>query len=229
MSGGQRQRVALGRAIVREPQAFLLDEPLSNLDARLRVETRAELARLHRRLKATMLYVTHDQEEAMTLGDRVAVLRDGRLQQLAPPMEVYRRPANVFVAGFIGSPTMNLVAGRLGSEGGRLQFQSPCFSVTLDDALPTARPGQEVQLGVRPQDVRVVEPTNADAAGRVDVIQPLGSDMVVHLNLSGGSGATPLTVVLPADLQVGVDDQIGVRFSRDRLHLFEAKEGGRLN
>jgi multiple sugar transport system ATP-binding protein len=132
LSGGQRQRVALGRAIVREPQAFLLDEPLSNLDARLRVETRAELARLHRRLKATMIYVTHDQEEAMTLGDRVAVLRDGRLQQLAPPMEIYRRPANVFVAGFIGSPTMNFVSGRLSSEGGRLHFQSPYFKVASE-------------------------------------------------------------------------------------------------
>src|SRR5262245_30811754 len=229
MSGGQRQRVALGRAIVREPQAFLLDEPLSNLDARLRVETRAELARLHRRLEATMLYVTHDQEEAMTLGDRVAALRDGWLQQLAPPMEVYRRPANAFVAGFIGSPTMNFVPGRLSSDGGPLRFESPYFSVPLDGALPAPPPAREVRLGVRPQDVQVAEPTSADAKGRVDVIQPLGSDMVVYLKLSGGSEEMPLTVVVPADLRVGVDDPIGVRFPRDRLHLFDTKGGGRLN
>jgi multiple sugar transport system ATP-binding protein len=228
LSGGQRQRVALGRAIVREPQAFLLDEPLSNLDARLRVETRAELARLHRRLKATMIYVTHDQEEAMTLGDRVAVLRDGRLQQLAPPMEIYRRPANVFVAGFIGSPTMNFVSGRLGGDGGRLQFQSPYFNLALE-SLPTARPEQEVRLGVRPQDIRVVEPTDADARGRVDVIQSLGSDMVVYLKMAGGDREVTLTVVLPADLPIRVDDTIGIQFCRNRLHLFEAREGARLD
>lgn len=228
LSGGQRQRVALGRAIVREPQAFLLDEPLSNLDARLRVETRAELARLHRRLKATMIYVTHDQEEAMTLGDRVAVLRDGRLQQLAPPMDIYRRPANVFVAGFIGSPTMNFVSGRLSSDGGRTQFQSPYFKVALE-GLPAARPEQEVRLGIRPQDVRVVDPTDADASGRVDVIQPLGSDMVVYLKVPGGDREMTLTVVLPTDRPVRVDDTIGIQFCRNRLHLFEAREGARLD
>src|SRR3954468_21736865 len=118
LSGGQRQRVALGRAIVREPRAFLFDEPLSNLDAQLRVETRAELGRLHRRLGATMVYVTHDQVEAMTLGTRVAVLKDGMLQQVAPPMELYRRPATQFVAAFIGSPRMNLIPGRLTMDGG---------------------------------------------------------------------------------------------------------------
>jgi multiple sugar transport system ATP-binding protein len=229
MSGGQRQRVALGRAIVREPQAFLLDEPLSNLDARLRVETRAELARLHRRLRATMLYVTHDQEEAMTLGDRVAVLRDGRVQQVAPPMEVYRRPANAFVAGFIGSPAMNFVPGRLAGDAGRPQFQSPYFRLDLDGAPPAPPPGPEVQLGVRPQDVRVVDPGDADAVGRVDVLQPLGSDVVVHLKLPGDAGETSLTVVLPTDVPVAVDDQVGVRFARDRLHLFAAGDGARLD
>src|SRR5262249_32050265 len=125
LSGGQRQRVALGRAMVRQPQAFLLDEPLSNLDARLRVQTRAELARMHRPLGATIVYVTHDQEEAMTLGDRVAVLRDGRLQQLAPPMEIYRRPANVFVAGFIGSPAMNFFRCTSRRGNGQLRLESP--------------------------------------------------------------------------------------------------------
>ena len=132
LSGGQRQRVALGRAIVREPKAFLFDEPLSNLDAQLRVETRAELARLHRRLAATMVYVTHDQVEAMTLGTRVAVLKDGMLQQVAPPMELYRRPQNRFVASFIGSPSMNFVRGEVErTSGDVMRFEAPGFSVTL--------------------------------------------------------------------------------------------------
>src|SRR5690348_7780254 len=131
LSGGQRQRVALGRAIVREPKAFLFDEPLSNLDAQLRVETRAELARLHRRLGATMVYVTHDQVEAMTLGTRVAVLKDGTLQQVAPPMELYRRPLNQFVASFIGSPSMNFVEGSISRENGRAQFNASGISIPV--------------------------------------------------------------------------------------------------
>src|SRR5881398_1735238 len=129
LSGGQRQRVALGRAIVREPKAFLFDEPLSNLDAQLRVETRAELARLHRRLTATMVYVTHDQVEAMTLGTRVAVLKDGVLQQVAPPMELYRRPINQFVAGFIGSPAMNFIRGTITRDNGHARFSAPGVTI----------------------------------------------------------------------------------------------------
>ncbi len=129
LSGGQRQRVALGRAVIREPQAFLLDEPLSNLDARLRVETRAELARMHRRLGATMLYVTHDQEEAMTLGDRVAVMHEGRLQQVAPPLEIYHRPTNRFVAEFVGSPAMNLLPATLRRDAGAIRIEGPGISL----------------------------------------------------------------------------------------------------
>ncbi|HEX7122738.1 MAG TPA: ABC transporter ATP-binding protein, partial [Gemmatimonadaceae bacterium] len=132
LSGGQRQRVALGRAIVREPRAFLLDEPLSNLDAQLRADTRAELARLHRRLGVTMVYVTHDQTEAMSLGTRVAVLRDGVLQQVAPPLELYRRPANQFVAGFIGTPPMNFVRGRIRREGAKHVFEGAALTVPIE-------------------------------------------------------------------------------------------------
>src|SRR5690348_5553316 len=150
LSGGQRQRVALGRAIVREPKAFLFDEALSNLDAQLRVETRAELARLHRRLGATMVYVTHDQVEAMTLGTRVAVLKDGVLQQVAPPMELYRRPRNQFVASFIGSPSMNFVRGSIERENGRARFIAPGFTIPLADG--AMRPGAVV-LAVRPHDL----------------------------------------------------------------------------
>ena len=206
LSGGQRQRVALGRAIVREPQGFLFDEPLSNLDAKLRVETRAELARLHRRLRTTVVYVTHDQEEAMTLGSRVAVLRDGALQQVAPPMELYRRPANRFVAGFVGSPEMNFLAGDLLSGA--------------------ARPG--LVLGVRPHDVAVVPRGTGDVDAAVDVVEPLGSELVVYLRLDGRLGGTELRAVTPPEPAIEPETTVGVRFDPARLHWFEAESGRRV-
>jgi multiple sugar transport system ATP-binding protein len=258
LSGGERQRVALGRAIVREPKAFLLDEPLSNLDALLRVQTRGELARLHRQLGATMLYVTHDQEEALTLGDRVAVLRDGDLQQVASPMEIYRRPANVSVAGFIGSPSMNFFRCALWGEAGRLRLVSPWFIVEMDGGPKIHANREHVLLGVRPDDVQliVVEPgtAQADAVGRVDVIQPLGSEILTQMCLTGKptraigvppvppgglglrdqtseqtTGEMRVTMMLPAETKLRVDDRVGIRFPRDRLHLFEADSGRRLN
>jgi len=198
LSGGQRQRVALGRAMVREPQAFLLDEPLSNLDARLRVETRLELASLHQRLGSTMVYVTHDQVEAMTLGDRVAVLDRGVLQQVAPPMELYRRPANRFVAGFIGSPGMNFLE----------------------------RDG--TVLGIRPQDVGLLP---ADARGddtlpaTVRIVEPLGSEQVVHLALTDGA---PLVAVAPPMPPVAAGTSLAVRLPTEALHRFDARSGERL-
>ncbi|MGE3804527.1 MAG: ABC transporter ATP-binding protein [Gemmataceae bacterium] len=225
LSGGQRQRVALGRAMVREPAAFLLDEPLSNLDARLRVQTRAELARMHRSLKATMLYVTHDQEEAMTLGDRVAVLNEGRLQQLAPPMEIYRRPVNAFVAGFIGSPAMNFFRCKHRQEASS-KLETGEFSLQFANQLPA---GAEVLLGIRPQDIRLAEGDQGDARARVDVVQPLGSDIVIHLNLLGGSETARATLVQPAERALRVDDQVEINFPRDRLHLFDGKSEQRLN
>jgi len=232
LSGGQRQRVALGRAIVREPLAFLFDEPLSNLDARLRVQTRAELARLHRRLEATMIYVTHDQEEAMTLGQRVAVLRDGVLQQVAPPMEIYGRPANRFVAGFVGSPEMNFFEGELRADGGRTRVAAPGFALEVDsDRLPaeTAVDGRVV-VAVRPQDVRLVDPDGAaeppDLTTTVEVVEPLGSELLLHLARPDGRGE--IRAVVPAERAVRVDDRVGVRFRRDRLHLFDAGDGRRL-
>jgi ABC-type sugar transport system ATPase subunit len=208
LSGGQRQRVALGRAIVREPQVFLFDEPLSNLDAKLRVETRAELARLHRRLGATAVYVTHDQEEALTLGGRVAVLREGLLQQVAPPMELYRRPANRFVAGFVGSPEMNFLPG---------------------DLLARAAPAPGLELGVRPHDVGVVAAGAGDIDARVDVVEPLGSELVVHLRL-GADGAGPaLLAVTPPEPPIVADTVVGVRLDRGRLHWFEEASGRRVD
>jgi len=221
LSGGQRQRVALGRAIVRAPQVFLLDEPLSNLDARLRVQTRTELARLQRRLRATMLYVTHDQEEAMTLGDRVAVMRDGRVEQLAAPLELYRRPASTFVAGFVGSPAMNLVpvtvADGIAGAGG------PAAHGGL--AVPVAAPAGDLLLGIRPPDLDLVAPDGADARGRIELIEALGRDLLCHVAIA--PSLPDLRVLAPADAEVREGDTVGLRLRRDRLHLFD-RDGRRL-
>ena len=226
LSGGQRQRVALGRAIVREPRAFLFDEPLSNLDARLRLETRAELSRLHRRLGATMIYVTHDQIEAMTLGQRVAVLKDGVLQQIAPPMELYRRPANQFVAGFIGSPAMNFIEGTLRRDGDACVFASP--SLTLPVACAPAD-GDAVVLGVRPEHITVGAPISEGAgvaAGVVTLIEPIGGEQIVHVTLGDGAG---LVAMAPPDAPVAVDETVSLQIAPDRLHLFRTRDGRRMD
>jgi multiple sugar transport system ATP-binding protein len=209
LSGGQRQRVALGRAIVREPLVFLFDEPLSNLDAKLRVETRAELARLHRRLKATVVYVTHDQEEAMTLGSRVAVMRDGFLQQVAPPMELYRRPANRFVAGFVGSPAMNFLPGD-----------------TVAGKAPAPKPG--ATLGVRPHDVTIVLQGQGDLDAWVDVVEPRGSELLIYLRLGAKGEGPELRVVAPPEPAIEPERNVGVVFDRERLHWFDGENGRRL-
>jgi multiple sugar transport system ATP-binding protein len=209
LSGGQRQRVALGRAIVREPKAFLFDEPLSNLDAKLRVETRAELARLHRRLAATVVYVTHDQEEAMTLGSRVAVMRDGFLQQVAPPMEIYRRPANQFVAGFVGSPAMNFLPGGI----------VPGLSQTPRDG---------VTLGVRPHDITIAPQGTGDLDAWVDVVEPRGSELLVYLRLGADHNGPELRVVAPPEPPIEPERVVGVKFDRERLHWFEEHSGRRV-
>ncbi|MGD8494965.1 MAG: sn-glycerol-3-phosphate ABC transporter ATP-binding protein UgpC [Gemmatimonadales bacterium] len=228
LSGGQRQRVALGRAIVREPQAFLLDEPLSNLDAKLRVQTRAELGRLHRRLGATMLYVTHDQEEAMTLGDRVAILDGGVIQQVAPPMEVYRRPANRFVAGFIGSPAMNFFTGEIRRTEDGASFEAGSLLVPLPRDRESPAGGPAV-LGVRPHDIRLCGAEDGDVSARVDVVEPMGAETLVHLAL-GVEPATPdVRAVVPAETGVEEEDTVGLHLHRDRLHLFAVGDGNRLN
>jgi multiple sugar transport system ATP-binding protein len=230
LSGGERQRVALGRAIAREPAAFLLDEPLSNLDAARRVEARAELVRLHRRLGATMLYVTHDQEEAMTLGDRVAVLHNGEIQQVGPPLEVYRRPANTFVAGFIGSPAMNLFRGTPRRRDAGLAVETAGFVFDLADVakLPGDLPNQVV-FGIRPEDIEVIDHSQADVTAEVDVVESLGDESHVHLVLASPAGEVRVTVALPARVAVPSEPRVGLRFARDRLHLFDAGQGNRLN
>jgi len=228
LSGGQRQRVALGRAIVREPKAFLLDEPLSNLDPLLRAGTRAELALLHRRLGATMVYVTHDQEEAMTLGTRVAVMRDGAIEQLAPGLEVFRRPANAFVAGFVGSPAMNLwrCAGTPARQGVRLT--SPAFAIELDGIEPAACGDGEMLVGVRPHDIDLVPDGEGDGSGTVEIVEPLGPATVVHLRVDGAPQDLVRVVAAP-DTRTSVGERCGFRLRRDRVHVFAGDTGRRMN
>jgi len=201
LSGGQRQRVAMGRAIVREPQAFLMDEPLSNLDARLRVQVRAEISALQRNLGVTTVYVTHDQVEAMTMGDRVAVMRKGELQQVAGPEELYERPRNLFVAGFIGSPAMNLLDARLGRRDGGHEAVLGEQRIALDPELLSDRPalrsfeGREVILGIRPEALEDAEvaadaPADRRLKGRLELREALGSEIVAHVGIDARQAET---------------------------------------
>jgi len=224
LSGGQRQRVALGRAIVREPKAFLLDEPLSNLDPVLRLDTRTELALLHRRLNATMVYVTHDQEEAMTLGTRVAVMRDGILEQLARPLDVFRRPANAFVAGFVGSPAMNLCPALCKRIHDEWRIVSPAFSIVMKDLSVPLVEGKAVIVGIRPHDVTLTSAPDADGNGRVEIVEPLGPAMVVHLRVDDLPHQL-LRIVVSDDAPIQVDDRLSFRLRRDRLHVFDGESG----
>jgi multiple sugar transport system ATP-binding protein len=229
LSGGQRQRVAVGRAIVRQPAVYLFDEPLSNLDARLRVEMRVELKRLHRALRTTTIYVTHDQEEAMTLGDRVMVMDKGELQQCAPPLEIFDHPANRFVAGFLGTPPMNFFEGKVQREG-ECRFRGAGLDLALPDSLSqrlsdwVERP---VVLGVRPEHVRVANGT-ADPKRTIkltlDVVQPLGSMADVHLSTSTGQS---LVARLEARQIPGGTDSAKLLVEFERLHLFEPGPHGK--
>jgi ABC-type sugar transport system ATPase subunit len=228
LSGGERQRVALGRVIVRQPRAYLFDEPLSNLDPQLREQARVELAQLHRQAGSTMLYVTHDQKEAMTLGDRVGVLRDGSLQQIAAPTELYQKPVNLFVAGFIGSPSMNFFRAALSSQAEKASLETPWCTIILDGHQPPLERG-EVVAGIRPHDLRLVDNRDADTVAQVEVIQRLGNEVQAHLQLKGEGSETQFTAVLAAEFGISVGDQVGLRFPRDRFHLFDASSGLRLN
>jgi multiple sugar transport system ATP-binding protein len=211
LSGGQRQRVAMGRAIVRRPQAFLMDEPLSNLDAKLRVQTRAEIARLQDDLGTTTIYVTHDQVEAMTMGDRVAVMRKGELQQVAPPQELYDHPVNLFVGGFIGSPAMNLLEATLNRSNGGLAAEAGGHRIALDQELISARPalaayeGKNVVLGIRPEhleDAALASDTPADRRlrGKVELTEALGSEVMAHFTIDAPPAITEDVKELAQDL-----------------------------
>ena len=214
LSGGERQRVALARALVREPDVFLLDEPLSNLDAQLRVHMRAELKLLHQRLGTTMVHVTHDQVEALTMGERVAVLGDGVVQQVATPAEVYRRPANRFVARFIGSPGMNLFRGR--AENGTLH----AGPFAIDWSSPQVR-GRELEVGVRPEHVSV---GGEGTAAEVRVVELAGSEAYLHLEVE----QTTVVARVPPEQPPAVGSRVRVQLDPDRLHLFDHETGVRL-
>jgi multiple sugar transport system ATP-binding protein len=228
LSGGQRQRVALGRAIVRQPAVFLMDEPLSNLDAKLRVQTRAEISKLHQRLKTTVIYVTHDQTEAMTMGNRIAVMKDGFLQQIDKPTTLYDYPTNTFVAGFIGSPSMNLLPGNLAQSDGKLSVQGEGWSVVLPDSLAQQARGQESQkvfLGVRPEHVMPAALADGNTATKIstdiDVVENMGSHQYVYLARSGAT----LTAEFPPDFDVEPDQHVDVVFDPHNLHLFDDASG----
>jgi ABC-type sugar transport system ATPase subunit len=223
LSGGQRQRVAMGRAIVRQPKVFLFDEPLSNLDAALRVQMRAELARLHRNLGVTMVYVTHDQVEAMTLADRIVVLRHGEIQQVGAPLELYHRPANQFVGGFIGSPAMNFIDGRVDDRGSNVQIHSLSFDMPGGQAALTA--GQSLTVGIRPEHLGLADAGQTGLAGTVEVIEPLGAEAHVYLRL-GDNGTLVvgrLTGGAASELKPGSPAVLSV--SAEHLYLFDAKSG----
>jgi multiple sugar transport system ATP-binding protein len=218
LSGGQRQRVALGRALVRKPAVFLLDEPLSNLDAKLRLGMRVEIAKLHERAGATMIYVTHDQIEAMTLGDRIVVMKGGEVQQIDAPMRLYEKPANVFVAGFLGSPAMNFFPGRV--DGSRIAVGSSLLPAPHGAALPS-----ELVVGVRPEDLVLAPHDTSALEAKLEVVEPVGNE--IFLNLRHADRAIVMRVPPQALPETGSTLRIAIR--AERVHLFDAKTERRID
>jgi len=227
LSGGQRQRVAVGRAIVRQPQVFLFDEPLSNLDAKLRVQTRREISKLHRDLNATMIYVTHDQVEAMTMGDRIVVMNAGHVQQIDSPLALYNRPANKFVAGFIGSPAMNFVPGTISGDAGP-RFHSDDGAIVLSMPQPASKAlatyqGKKVMLGVRPEHLAMAEGSATAARTstvrlHLDAVEPMGNEIVLH----GRAGAYDITARVAPRQVPEPGDEVGLVVDLSQLHFFDA-------
>jgi len=226
LSGGERQRVALGRAIVRKPKVFLFDEPLSNLDAKLRVQMRAEIKKLHNRLQTTMIYVTHDQVEAMTMGDRVVVMQDGYIRQIGTPLNIYRKPEQKFVAGFIGSPPMNFFEVIVNTAPD-LRLKTDSFFISLSESyqehlLPLK--GQKLSLGIRPEDFIILDEPG-EIKAKVEVVELMGSDSNLHLS----AGNSKFVVRITTDLIPSVGDDINLSVNREKLHLFSVENGERLN
>jgi len=222
LSGGQRQRVALARAIVREPEVFLMDEPLSNLDAQLRLQTRMELIALHERLGITTIYVTHDQVEAMTMGRRIAVMQSGRLQQVGPPVEVYNTPATTFVATFMGAPPMNLVQGEVRSDNGGWQFARDGYSLPIDPGVMGIDPARLAEsvgsatLGVRPEHLTLGSPEAEGIPGVVHFLEPVGSDLYVAVDV----GDRTVQVRMPPEAAVSQGDNVRLVFDPAQSHIF---------
>jgi len=225
LSGGQRQRVAVGRAIVRHPQVFLFDEPLSNLDAKLRVQMRVELKRLHDRLETTAIYVTHDQVEAMTLGDRVVVMKDGWIQQVGEPLELYGKPANRFVAGFIGSPAMNFLDVSVADTNGALWVDAAGLRVKVPPALTGrlgAYKGQHVTLGVRPEDLHIAsgsDPADYSLDAIVEVVEPLGSEILLDVKVGPGV----IVARVEPTVRAKIHDKLRLALHPDRVRFFDNK------
>jgi multiple sugar transport system ATP-binding protein len=230
LSGGQRQRVAVGRAIVRDPHVFLFDEPLSNLDAKLRVQTRIELLKLHRQLAATSVYVTHDQIEAMTMGDRIVVMHDGTVQQVGKPMEIYRKPVNRFVAGFIGTPPMNFLRVSVAGEGTQTRLAGEGFQIPLSAheaaALSGRNPGR-VLLGIRPENL-LLQPAATDLAplrARIEIVEAVGSDVFLNFTHAGSA----MIARADASAEVNVGDEVALYPDPRHVHLFDEASGRRLS
>ena len=219
LSGGQRQRVAMGRAIVRRPQVFLFDEPLSNLDAKLRGQVRTEIKRLHQQIGTTIIYVTHDQVEAMTLADRIVILKNGEIEQVGTPDEVYNRPQSVFVGGFVGSPAMNFARGRM--SGGRVLLNNgdSLSSEAIRLGKASALDGREILVGIRPEHFGGVTDAATSVSAEVQVVEPLGSDTLVHFNI----GSDMLTARMPPDSRPMVGETIRVGVDPSRVHVFDAE------
>jgi multiple sugar transport system ATP-binding protein len=225
LSGGQRQRVAVGRAIVRQPKVFLFDEPLSNLDAKLRVQMRAEISKLHTRLQSTMIYVTHDQVEAMTMGDRIVVMLNGEIQQIADPLTLYNKPVNKFVAGFIGSPPMNMLEGELISENGGLRFRDKEGAARIDVAPAhqstlAAYSGRKITLGVRPEDIKdsfSQTPADRGLRAKVEVVEPMGSEIYLHIDVGG----QPMTARIKADSEPEENKVYFMDVAAEKAHYFD--------
>ncbi|NQY61262.1 ABC transporter ATP-binding protein [Cognatishimia sp.] len=223
LSGGQRQRVAIGRAIVRQPKVFLFDEPLSNLDAGMRVEMRLEIERLHRELGAAMVYVTHDQVEAMTLADRIVALDDGHIQQIGSPLELYKNPSNLFVAGFIGSPKMNLVTGKVGQVASENSVElDGKAQVKISASVSGQASGDVVTVGIRPEAVKIVQAGQADAIqAEIEAIERLGNVTYVYAD----AGMSQLvTIQVDAEFSHNIGDKLAIAFAPEQLHLFD-KDG----
>jgi multiple sugar transport system ATP-binding protein len=230
LSGGERQRVALGRAIVRDPEVFLFDEPLSNLDAKLRVQTRTELVKLHKRLKSTSIYVTHDQVEAMTMGDRIVVMNDGLIQQVGSPLDLYNHPVNLFVAGFIGSPAMNFLPATVLEENSTMYVQTSGFKISMNEDMgrkvKTSNQNQFI-LGVRPEDITKKGSGNSAASmsesvsARVNVIETLGKETYLDIT----SGDNNITAIISPNIPVSLNEKIDLEINLDKMHLFQKADG----
>jgi len=230
LSGGQRQRVALGRAIVRKPDVFLFDEPLSNLDAKLRVQMRTELIKLHNRLQSTSIYVTHDQVEAMTMGDRIVVMNNGWIQQVGTPLELYNQPANLFVAGFIGSPAMNFLPATVSEENAAVYIQTGGFKISLSDAMGAKAKASGVKdfiFGVRPEDITKQGTGEATATmsepipAHVNVIETLGKETYLDIT----TGDDNLTAIISPNIAVKMDEDVDLEINMDKVHLFKKDDG----